>query len=340
MRSSALEYLRCPECRGHLSIHQLTKRNGDIRSGTMNCVKCDNRYPVILGRPVLLPNVSVNTWQAPVDEVLGVPPGTPVNGPLSMNRLKEIGIDRAIEQLSDRSTNTKAVELNPNAVTKELLGKARYLDSGEWFEHNGRAERLLTFPAEGGVDFDIFKEFINTVQRTEPEDLIDLLSGGGYGVTHQAFQNGKLKRIAAVERDLKCLWNIQYRFKYVGRSSISEAIGGDVRRLPVVSECFDTAMTLQGLVELYGISGFLKETYRILKKGGYYVALYSEDPVTFDILPVSDLRRFAIAADLYAGHEQFIIAAEKVGFRVISTKAFEGTRGVKRTTVFRKMQWT
>ncbi|MCK4671042.1 MAG: methyltransferase domain-containing protein, partial [Candidatus Aegiribacteria sp.] len=155
--------------------------------------------------------------------------------------------------------------------------------------------------------------------------------------THQAFQNRALRRIAAVERDLKCLWNIQYRFKHIGRSSISEAIGGDVRRLPIASESFDTAMTLQGLVELHGISRFLQETYRVLKQDGYYVALYSEDPVTFDIIPVSDLRKFALEANLYTGHEHFISAAEKVGFRMISTKALEGTRGMKRITVFRKI---
>ena len=205
MQNSALEYLRCPECRGRLSIHRATKRNGDIRSASLNCAKCDNQYPVILGRPVLLPNKAVNTWQAPVDEVLGVPPGTPVNGLLSMNRLKEIGIERAIEQLRNRSKNSEVIESDPNAVTKELLGKARYLDSGEWFKHKGREERLLQFPAEGGVNLNIFKKFMNTVQRTEPENLIDLLSGGGYGVTHQAFQNSDLRRIAAVERDLKCL---------------------------------------------------------------------------------------------------------------------------------------
>ncbi len=337
MQSSALEYLRCPECRGHLSIYHTTKRNGDIRSGKMKCAKCDNQYPIILGRPALLPNTAVNTWQAPVDEVLGMLPGTPVNGLLSLNRLKETGVEGAIEQLRNRSMNTETIESDPNAVTKELLSKARYLNSGEWFKHNGRAERLLTFPAEGGINLDIFNEFMITVQRTKPKDLIDLLSGGGYGVTHQAFQNRGLRRIAAVERDLKCLWNIQYRFKHIGRSWISEAIGGDVRRLPIAPDSFDTAMTLQGLVELYGISGFLKEAYRVLKKGGYYIALYSEDPVTFDILPVSDLRRFAMAADLYAGHEQFISAAEKVGFGIISTKAFEGTKARKRITVFRKM---
>ena len=336
MQSSALEYLRCPECRGHLSIHHATKRNGDIRSGTMKCAKCDNQYPVILGRPVLLPNAAVNTWQAPVDEALGVVPGTPVNGLLSLNRLKEIGIGRAIERLGNRCIKSDMIESDPNAVTKEMLGKARYLDSGEWFKHKGRAKRLLTFPAEGGVNLDIFREFMNTVKRVKPEDLIDLLSGGGYGVTHQAFQNSELRRIASVERDLKCLWNIQYRFKHIGRSSISEAIGGDVRRLPIVSESFDTAMTLQGLVELHGINGFLKEAYRVLKQDGHYIALYSEDPVTFDILPVSELKRFALAADLYAGHERFISAAEKTGFRVISTKALEGTRGKKRITVFRK----
>ena len=96
-------------------------------------------------------------------------------------------------------------------------------------------------------------------------------------------------------------------------------------------------MTLQGLVELHGIGGFLKEAHRVIKRDGYYVAIYSEDPVTFDILPVSEFRRFAMAADLYAGHEQFISAAEKAGFRIISTEALEGTKSMKRITVFRKM---
>lgn len=221
--------------------------------------------------------------------------------------------------------------------TRKIHCPIIYRISGEWFRHCGRSERLLVFPAEGGSNIDIFREFMNTVQRTKPDDLIDLLSGGGYGVTHQAFQNRELKRIAAVERDLNCLWSMQYRFKHIGRSSISEAIGGDVRRLPIASESFDTAMTLQGLVELHGIRGFLKEAYRVLRLDGYYVALYSEDPVTCNILPLSDLRRFALAADLYSGHDHFIAAAEEVGFGVISSKVLEGTRVKKRITVFRKM---
>ena len=336
MRSLALEYLRCPECQEHLVIHYAIERNGDIRSGTMECTGCSNQYPVIMGRPALLPNAAVNTWQAPLDEALGVPPGTPVDGPFSLKRLKEIGIDEAIERLRNRSMKKEVIESDPNAITKELLCRARYRVSGEWFKHKGRTKRLLKFPAEGGVNLDIFNEFMNTVQGTKPKDLIDLLSGGGYGVTHQAFQNRELRRIAAVERDLNCLWSMQYRFKHIGLNLISEAIGGDVRSLPVASESFDTAMTLQGLVELHGIRGFIKEAYRVLRQGGYYVALYSEDPVTFDILSVSEFRRFAIAADHYAGHEQFIETAEENGFGVFSTQVLEGTRARKRITVFRK----
>ena len=337
MQISALEYLRCPECREHLSIYHSVKRKGDIRSATMECTGCSHKYPVIMGRPALLPDGSVNIWQAPLDEALGVPSGTQVNGALSMNRLKEIGIERAIENLRNRSTNSELIESDPNMVTKVLLGRARYRISGEWFKHCGRNERLLDFPAKGGGNYSIFREFMNTVQGTQPEYLIDLLSGGGYGVTHQAFVNRELKRIAAVERDLNCLWSMQYRFKHIGLNSISESIGGDVRRLPIASESFDTAMTLQGLVELYGIRGFIKEAYRVLRQGGYYVALYSEEPVTYDILPLSDLRKFALAADLYAGHEQFIEAAEENGFGVISTRVLEGTKAKKRITVFRKM---
>ena len=334
---STLEYLRCPECLGQLTIHQTVKRNGDIKSGIMECAGCSNQYPVIIGRPVLLPSGQVNCWQAPIDEALGVQPGTPVNGLLSLNKLNNMGVDEAIEKFRKRSVNSNLTESDPNVVTKELLGKARYRDSGEWFKHKGRTERLLTFSAESGINSDIFRDFMNTVQKTKPESLIDLLSGGGYGVTHQVFQNRELKRIAAVERDLKCLWNIQYRFKYIGRNSISEAISGDVRQLPIASESFDTAMTCRGLVELQGISRFLKEVNRVLKEGCYYIAQYSENPVTFDILSLSDLKRFAEAADLYAGHDQFISAAEKVGFKIISTKGLEGAKGIIQITVFRKM---
>lgn len=230
MRNSTLEYLRCPECLGQLIIHQAIKRNGDIRSGMMECAECGNQYPIIIGRPVLLPSGQVNCWQAPIDEALGVQPGTPVNGLLSLNRLKETEIDEAIEKFRSRSVNSNLTGSDPNVVTKKLLCKARYRDSGEWFKHKGRTERLLTFSTEGGINSDIFREFMNTVQKTKPESIIDLLSGGGYGVTHQVFQNRELKRIVAVERDLKCLWNIQYRFKHIGLSSISEAIGGDVRQ--------------------------------------------------------------------------------------------------------------
>ncbi|NOQ23648.1 MAG: hypothetical protein GQ565_13505 [Candidatus Aegiribacteria sp.] len=88
---------------------------------------------------------------------------------------------------------------------------------------------------------------------------------------------------------------------------------------------------------MHGISGFLKEAFRVLRVGGYYIALYSEDPVTCDILPLSDLRRFALAADLYAGHEPFITAAKEVGFSVINTKTLEGTKAKKRITIFRRM---
>ena len=337
MRSSALEYLRCPECHNHLVIHRSIKRNSDIRSGKMECTECSNEYPVIAGRPALLPNTAINIWQAPIDEALGVPPGTPVNGPFSLNRLKEIGIDRAIENLRNQRMNSELTQSDPNAVTEKLLGRAKYRISGEWFKHCGRSERLLVFPAEGGINLDIFREFMNTVQGTKPEFLIDLLSGGGYGVSHQAFQNKELKRIAAVERDLNCLWSMQYRFKHIGRSLISEAIGGDVRRLPIASESFDTAMTLQGLNELRGISEFLKEVYRVLKQEGYYVALYSDDPVTCNILSLPELRNFAVAANLYSGHEQLVATAKEVGFGVTSTKLLEGIRAKKRITVFRKM---
>ena len=149
MQSSALEYLRCPECREHLSIHHTAKRNGDIRSGSMNCVKCDNQYPIILGRPALLPNMAVNTWQAPVDEVLGVPPGTPVNGLLSMNRLKEIGIDRAIDELSDRSTNTEVVESDLYAGHEHFISAAEKTGfsviSTEAFEGTRGTKRITVF---------------------------------------------------------------------------------------------------------------------------------------------------------------------------------------------------
>ncbi len=203
----------------------------------------------------------------------------------------------------------------------------KYRDSGKWFRHGNRDDRHLKFPWKSGDESNSFNIFMKKIENTEPESLLDLASGGGSAVSHQVFLNRNLRQTLAIERDLKCLGNIQYRFKYVGRSRTSEAVGGDVRQLPVRTESIDTVMMLQALPEISGISVFLKETYRALKVGGYFIIMVSELPFTGDLISLSEFVQFAENTDLYSGYEKFQSDAEECGFRILESERFAEKSG-------------
>ncbi len=55
MRPDLLEILRCPVCRGELSLTVRSKSGPEIETGSLSCAACHVDYPIVEGIPDLLP---------------------------------------------------------------------------------------------------------------------------------------------------------------------------------------------------------------------------------------------------------------------------------------------
>ena len=55
MRPDLLEILRCPVCRGELTLTAKEREGTDIVTGTLHCAACRVDYPIEDGIPDLLP---------------------------------------------------------------------------------------------------------------------------------------------------------------------------------------------------------------------------------------------------------------------------------------------
>ena len=64
MRRAAFEFLRCPECRGELLLHDEREADGEVVAGTLECSECGATHAVVEGIPVLLPASVPNPGEA------------------------------------------------------------------------------------------------------------------------------------------------------------------------------------------------------------------------------------------------------------------------------------
>ncbi len=55
MRPQLLEILRCPVCRGELTLTERTRHGDEVLTGTLACARCHVDYPIDDGIPDLLP---------------------------------------------------------------------------------------------------------------------------------------------------------------------------------------------------------------------------------------------------------------------------------------------
>jgi len=55
VKRDLLEILRCPVCRGELTLTTRKTERGEIVEGTLTCAKCKVDYPISDGIPDLLP---------------------------------------------------------------------------------------------------------------------------------------------------------------------------------------------------------------------------------------------------------------------------------------------
>lgn len=318
MNDSTLSYLACCCCGSELSE---SKRR-------LYCTKCGISFPVVLGRPIIMTGKMMMNWRSPIDEALDISDQRTLMD--SLRTLSELGIDKSVEIVLEKQKQIESItELD--TVSDKIRWKMKYRASGKWFKYSNRTPRLLTFPWEEDSDGS-FRAFMKAISITRPKVLLDVASGGGFGVSQQVYLNGTVMQVIAVERDPKCLTNIQYRFKHIGKSSIADAVGGDVRYLPVLSSSVDTAMMLGGLHEIHGISRVLREVYRVLKPGGSFHVLVGEEQLSVEGVSEDDFRWFTSVADLYAGGASFVQTASSCGF-VVKSRVFSGSEGRKRRLV-------
>ena len=55
MKADLLEILRCPVCRGELTLAHAEREGDEIVRGTLSCAHCHVDYPIDDGIPDLLP---------------------------------------------------------------------------------------------------------------------------------------------------------------------------------------------------------------------------------------------------------------------------------------------
>lgn len=55
MKADLLEILRCPLCRGELTLTSRKKEGVEIVEGSLACARCHVEYPISEGIPDLLP---------------------------------------------------------------------------------------------------------------------------------------------------------------------------------------------------------------------------------------------------------------------------------------------
>ncbi len=53
MHARLLEFLRCPDCQGSFSIHDVEVGDGEIERGVLGCPR-GHRFPVVAGIPRIL----------------------------------------------------------------------------------------------------------------------------------------------------------------------------------------------------------------------------------------------------------------------------------------------
>ena len=54
MRTDLLEILRCPVCRGELTLRSDQTADGEVVRGLLTCTKCRETYPIEDGIPDML----------------------------------------------------------------------------------------------------------------------------------------------------------------------------------------------------------------------------------------------------------------------------------------------
>jgi len=296
------------------------KLSGDeIQSGRLQCDSCSEQFPISSDRPVLMGNNTIHNWLSPIDEALDPSKITRPEGPLSILRLKRLGVEQAKSIASSRATSAVPNSSSVSEDLKHIQGKIKYIKSGKWLAARGRGDswlKSLSNPSKS------VSAFLKLAESQNPDSLLDIASGGGSGVVALADVLSSDVKIFSAERDLKCLWIIQEKLKHINKQLNSEAIGADVRQLPIKNNSIGLVTSMMAMQELLGITSVLREIHRILQPGGSYIALFNKEPWVHDMIPIDQYKSFARAVDMYAGYTDIVATAEDQHLHLIDLEEF------------------
>jgi ubiquinone/menaquinone biosynthesis C-methylase UbiE/uncharacterized protein YbaR (Trm112 family) len=308
MKQETLDFICCPICKGKLSLSTRKRSVAEIQSGGMQCDSCSEEFPIVFDRPVLMVNNTIHNWLSPIDEALNPSEIRRPEGPLSILRLRQLGVEKAIGIASSQTKKPAKNAFSISEDLKQLKGKIKYIKSGKWLEARGRKYSWLDSLANPSESV---SSFLKLVESHNPDSLLDIASGGGSGVASLANVLSDEVKVFSTERDLKCLWIIQEKFKRIKKQTNSEAIGADVRQLPIKNDSICIVTSMMAMQELLGISSVLQEIHRVLQPGGSYIALFNKEPWVYDMIPIEQYKSFAKLVDMYSGYEDLVSKAQK-----------------------------
>jgi ubiquinone/menaquinone biosynthesis C-methylase UbiE len=228
-------------------------------------------------------------------------------------------------------------------VTQKERNRARYHISGRWFQTKSTNIRVsdgihlrswaLEFakqPIPHDSDKrDVCEEFIFQIIRLKPRRLLDVASGGGFGVSRTLANLPDFEVALSVDRALDAIWIVQYKLKHIGVDRRADALGADVRALPLLDNTFDIVTCHHAMYEVWGITQMFREVYRVLQPGGHFVLSGNSQYPLFstplpDTLTPDELYRFLVATDLHPFDLSDLQSRiRKTGFKQVSLRQSE-----------------
>lgn len=354
MNELTLQVLACPTCRGRLDTDRIRRRQGKITSGQLVCEGCEVTFPIVLGTPLLAPPDTPQGFLSPMDEVLGWE-GEPRDDKRIFAWIAHLGIDEAMrrsrawaEQPQGAVPRGGCGPTPATVVSAKLRNKARYRLSGRYFQtvrtdigiSDGTHRRSwaldwpLTPMPDNAEDREMLDEVAFQVAQRRPRRLLDIASGGGFCVTRTLAHLPEFELAVATDRDqVDTVWVVQHKFAHLGLTERAEAIGADVRSLPLCSEAFDVATCAGGFYEIAAVTRMLREAYRVLRPSGHLILTGAcrehrvlDHPYMYEPygLSLAEVCRFIEASDLHhLDMDQFHARVEVVGFQHVSLRLYD-----------------
>ena len=155
--------------------------------------------------------------------------------------------------------------------------KVSFSQRMKFFEYsrkrNGKARTLSKINAKG--IFEVYPYFSEAVNRSNPETIVELGTGGGGGTAAVALNMSNKAKLYTVDIGFDCLGNAVGIAKYQKKNIIP--VCANFWYLPIADKSTDAVCTFNGLDESRENERTVSEISRILKKGGCFIAVSRKD---------------------------------------------------------------